>query len=160
MASKPYMRIIESPDGERKLKVSRKFLESLVREVMEEEGEDDKEALSAAENPKDKAGLASAEDMPKKDTAKEEVPDTEDPADDNIEADQDSPSEDDAGGKLADELVGKTIQSMTMEPKSKILPGSVEVVITFNEITDPFRMLISKTGKVSFFFRNSLHNLL
>lgn len=60
---------------------------------------------------------------------------------------------------ISDNVVGKTIQSITMEPTSKLLPGSKELTITFNEITDQFKILITKTGNIKFYFRG-LHNIL
>lgn len=63
------------------------------------------------------------------------------------------------GGKIADEVTGKRIQSITMDPKSKIMPGATELVLTFDEIPDPLRVLIGKTGKVLFYLRG-LHNKL
>lgn len=61
------------------------------------------------------------------------------------------------GGKIASVITGKTVQSITMEPKSKIMPGAQEIVVTFNQITDPLRILIGKTGQVKFYFKG-LHN--
>lgn len=86
--------------------------------------------------------------------APEEVPDEPDPADDDIEGDGDS-----EGGELNDELSGKTIQSMSMEPKSKLVAGATEIVLTFNETTDPLRIIVTKTGVVRFFYRGALHNM-
>lgn len=63
----------------------------------------------------------------------------------------------DGGGEIADELEGKTIQSISMEPKSKIMPGAQEIVINFNETPDAFHVLLTKTGQFKFFFRG-LHN--
>lgn len=78
------------------------------------------------------------------------------PADKEIEKDVDD-KEADAKSKVGDEITGKTIQSVTMEPDSKILPGAQEIVLTFNEITDPLKILLTKSGKVAFYFRG-LHN--
>lgn len=88
-----------------------------------------------------------------------EQPAEEDPADDEL--DDEETGEEDAdevtGGEIADELAGKTVQSITMEPKSKIMPGAQEIVITFSQITDPLRILVSKSGGVKFYFKG-LHN--
>jgi hypothetical protein len=62
-----------------------------------------------------------------------------------------------SGGKISQELVGKSIQSITTDPKSKLMPGAQEIVITFNEVTDPLRILVGKTGMVKFYFKG-LHN--
>lgn len=76
---------------------------------------------------------------------------------------EEEPGEEDAedvtGGKISKELTGKTIQSITMEPESKILPGAQEVTLTFREVPDPLKILITKTGQVKFHFRG-LHNTL
>lgn len=92
----------------------------------------------------------------------QELPVGDDPeADKDLEKDvatddEESPEEV-TGGGIADEITGKTVQSVTMEPKSKTLPGAQELVITFREIPDPLKVLITKTGQVKFFFRG-LHN--
>ena len=64
------------------------------------------------------------------------------------------------GGEIASQVTGKTIQSITMEPKSKILPGAQELTLTFKEIPDPLKVLITKTGMVKFFMKNGIHNKL
>lgn len=153
------MRIIEHPNGRRVVKVSRKYLESLIREAIDED--EDNPARDETEKSREKPSVSTADPSTKNDDEDidgntGEVPDTEDPADDEI----DPGKEDTTHGKLANELVGKTIQSVTMEPKSKLLPGATEIVITFNEITDPLRILIGKTGQARFYFRNALHNLI
>ena len=61
------------------------------------------------------------------------------------------------GGKISSTVVGKTIQSISLEPKSKILPGAKELVITFDQLTDPLRVLITSRGEIKFFFRG-IHN--
>lgn len=90
-----------------------------------------------------------------------EQPEGEDPADDKLEQDaEEDPEEKEAEAKksLSDILDGKSIQSISQEPKSKILPGAQEIVITFNDIPDPLKILVTKSGTVKFFFRNQLHN--
>lgn len=167
------MRIFEGPDG-RKFRVSRSYLREMIEEAIIAEKERDREEEDA---PSVQVSSDGSPDRPRKKDAGaprnmppqsappevEEVPDAEDPADDEIAA-QAGEGDDDAleprSGKLADDLVGKTVQSVTMEPKSKLIPGSQEVVLTFNEITDPLRIIVAKNGKLSFFFRGSLHNLI
>ena len=63
-------------------------------------------------------------------------------------------------GRVQQELEGKSIQSISFEPKSKVLPGAKEVVLTFANSTDPLKILISKSGDVKYFFKNALHNKL
>lgn len=96
--------------------------------------------------------------------AGQELPAAEEPADAELEKDaaEDDGVEDAAevtGGAIADQVAGKTVQSITMEPKSKVMPGAQELVITFSQIPDPLRVLVTKTGEVKFFFKG-LHNTL
>lgn len=94
-----------------------------------------------------------------------ELPVPEDPATDKtLEKDVAAPdevedAEDVTGGKIADEITGKSVQSITMDPKSKTLPGAQEIVITFRDIPDPLKILVTKTGAVKFFFKG-IHNTL
>jgi len=83
-------------------------------------------------------------------------------ADDELATDVATPDEEEdpaeiTGGKISDEIAGKTIQSISMEPKSKLLPGAMEIAMTFREIPDPLKILITKTGQVKFHFK-WLHN--
>jgi hypothetical protein len=73
--------------------------------------------------------------------------------------DQDGDAGEDPSGAVSDELSGKTVQAISIEPKSKILPGSKEVVVTFNETTDSLRILVTGTGEVKFFWKNQLYDL-
>jgi hypothetical protein len=105
---------------------------------------------------------ASAKDAaPTKDAVPNELPVDDEPADAELEKDVNDPEseseEEVTGGKIADKVTGKTIQSISMEPKSKIVPGAKEIVLTFDQITDPLRVLVMKTGEVKFYFRG-LHN--
>jgi hypothetical protein len=84
--------------------------------------------------------------------ADDELEDQPEPEGDDVES-----AEDDAKSDISDELVGKTVQSITMEPKSKLMPGAMEIVLTFDQVTDQFRILIGKSGQVKFYFRG-LHN--
>jgi len=65
----------------------------------------------------------------------------------------------DPSGAINNEISGKTVQSITIEPKSKILPGSKEVTLTFGDTTDTLRILITPTGNVKFFWRGQLADL-
>lgn len=65
----------------------------------------------------------------------------------------------DPTGSIDDAISGKTVQSIAMEPKSKIMPGAKEVVLAFNETTDQLRILIQPSGKVIFSWRNRLHDI-
>lgn len=88
----------------------------------------------------------------------EELPTGEEPADDEL--DQDVSGDEDVGpgeGTVAAELSGKTIESVTLDEESKILPGATEVVLTFREGEDALRLLVTKTGKFKIFYKG-LHN--
>lgn len=156
------------------MKIKRSTLERIIREelaahirslteapaqdapdVVDAEKEDQK-----AKKPDDKK---QAKQPDKQEPKAKELPVADEPeADKDLEKDvADEPGAEDAedvtGGKIADEISGKTIQSVTMEPKSKTLPGAQEIVLTFKEIPDPLKILVTKTGQVKFFFRG-LHN--
>jgi hypothetical protein len=168
------------------MKIKRSVLEKMVREelrnhiqeMMEGPKDDDKGADvvdaedekaagdKKAEKEKDKSAKPQDTRGPKpKETPGVKTP-KELPVEDEPEADPElekdvAGEEEDAdevtGGKIADEITGKTLQSVTMEPKSKTLPGAQEIVLTFREIPDPLKILITKTGQVKFFFKG-LHN--
>lgn len=81
----------------------------------------------------------------------------DDDEDDAIDADGDAAEE--PSGAVNDEVSGKTVQAVTVEPKSKVLPGAKEIVLAFNESTDALRILVTPTGAVKFFWRGQLHDL-
>jgi hypothetical protein len=67
--------------------------------------------------------------------------------------------DDDRSGGLNRELDGKSFQSVSVDPKSKLVPGAKEVVVTFGDTPDPLRIVVTQSGEVKFFFRGSLHDL-
>lgn len=77
--------------------------------------------------------------------------------DDAIDADGDAGE--DPSGAVNNEVAGKVVQAVTIEPNSKVLPGAKEVVISFSDSTDALRILVTATGQVKFFWRNSIHDL-
>lgn len=87
------------------------------------------------------------------------------PADDELEDDAVDPDaeeeeedpEDAAQSDISDDISGKTVQSITMEPKSKMMPGAIEVNIAFKEVPDALKILVTKTGSVKFYWKG-LHN--
>ncbi len=87
----------------------------------------------------------------------EELPTGDEPADDDLEADLGGEETGAEPGTVAAELEKKTVESVSMEEDSKIMPGATEVVFTFRETPDALRLLITKTGKVKVFYRG-LHN--
>lgn len=167
------------------MRVKRSVLEQMVkeelaahlREVMNEGPKDeDDPSADVVDAEKDGQGKEKSKDQkpakPAKDAQAPAQPGGEPkdlPVEDDPEADKDlekdvageKDAEEDAeevtGGKIADQVQGKTIQSVTMEPKSKTLPGAQEIVLTFREIPDPLKILVTKTGMVKFFFKG-LHN--
>lgn len=87
----------------------------------------------------------------------EELPTGDEPADDDLEADfggeEDGPEE----GTVAAELQDLSVDSVSLEEDSKIMPGATEVVFTFRDTPDALRLLITKTGKIKIFYKG-LHN--
>jgi len=92
---------------------------------------------------------------PKSKTAPKDV-DAEQQADDALDGSEDIA--DVTGSKLANQVAGKVIQSLTAKPKSDILPGAQEIVVQFRETPDPLRILVTKMGQVKFFYRGVLTN--
>jgi hypothetical protein len=113
-----------------------------------------KAAGARPEDPRDKKAPGPAKGAP---PPEQEL--DSDPADDEISDDEADGGEEEGGeeSKISKELPGKIIQSITAEPKSKVMPGAMEVVITFNDTPDPFRILIPKSGVPKFFWKG-LHN--
>lgn len=91
--------------------------------------------------------------------AKEKEPEPEVSADDETGPEAEDAAEDEARSDISDELTGKTVQSITMDPKSKLMPGAQEIVITFKEIPDPLRILLTKSGRTAFYYKG-MHNTL
>lgn len=92
---------------------------------------------------------------------------TDEPADNDLEkqavgdkgADEEDPDEEgnEEQEKLSDELVGKTIQSITANPKSKMMPGAMEIVVQFDQVPEPLKILVTKSGQVKYYYKG-LHN--
>ena len=87
----------------------------------------------------------------------EEKPIEDDPADKELDAETSGEEEKDTQKRLGDELVGQTIQSVTTNPKSKMIPGALEIIVSFDQTPDPLKILVTKTGTVKYFYR-TLHN--
>lgn len=88
----------------------------------------------------------------------DDVASAEKDADDAVDSDGDAGEK--PSGAVNSELSGKTVQSITIEPESKILKGAAkEVVLSFNETTDPLRIIVTPTGDVKFFWRGQLHDI-
>jgi hypothetical protein len=83
----------------------------------------------------------------------------EDPADMDLDAllKGDEPPDEEEEGTVAGEIKDKTIEQITVDEDSKIMPGATEIIFVFRENPDAFRILVTKTGKVKYFYRG-LHN--
>lgn len=141
------------------------------------DAEDDNKEKSDREKDNAEKGKRGPGRPPKADPAKDKakpspkVPDDDEPGmeprDDNklddpaggADKDVETAADVGTGGELSKELEGKTIQSIVMEPKSKILPGAQEITISFSQIPEPLRILVTKGGKVVFQHKG-LHNKL
>jgi hypothetical protein len=174
-----------SGDTHMAIKFSKKLLEQIVleelvlhlREQLHEakpgrgtvlDDEDPQEELPGEDDQIPNPGMAPEEDLPSTSAAPEAGDDPGEPADlpageeeadvdlDALEAGEEPPSEEEEG-TVAGEVSGKTIEDITMDDDSKIMPGATEIVLTFRESPDAFRFLITKTGQIKYFFRG-LHN--
>ena len=135
--------------------------------VLDDEPEDD---LPPPEEDIPTAGAAPEEQLPSTSPAPEagddpgeppELPGGEDEAEDDLdalEAGEEPPSEEEEG-TVAGELSGKTIENITVDEDSKVVPGATEVIFTFHESPDALRIMVTKTGKIKYFYRG-LHNSL
>lgn len=108
---------------------------------------------SKAPAPKKGPELPPTEEPPDE---KPEVPDEEDPADEEM---PDDTGDDEQTGGVSDQVIGKTVQALTIEPKSKLLPGAKEIVVSFKETPDPLRILLTPTGQVKFVYRGKLSDI-
>lgn len=124
---------------------------------------DDKKAKDEPKKEPKKSAAPPADDAGAEPPDPSALPAPEEPADDELEkqaadaTDGEEEADEVTGGKIADQLTGKTVQSISMEPKSKLLPGAQEIVVTFDQIPDPLRILVNKSGQVKFYFKG-LHN--
>lgn len=140
------------------MKIKKSFLETLIREelALHINGLTEAGKEQNSKKPEDKKAQKSA------DADAKEVPDIKDPADDELAADKEADDEEIDTKKaksISKEIVGQQIQSITYSPKSLLLPGAKEIVITFDKIPDQFKILITKTGEIRYFFRG-IHNQL
>lgn len=118
-----------------------------------------------AERPEDESEPDEPEGDPEgsDDNASGDAAGASDDAEDALDPEGDAAE--DPTGAVNNEIAGKVIQAVTIEPQSKILPGAKEVVITFGDSSDALRILISKAGHdeegppVKFFWRGHLHDL-
>jgi hypothetical protein len=118
----------------------------------------DQEAPKAKPAPKsDKVPADAAPDEEEPEGEPEEVPTGDDPADDEIAADASGEDEEQTGGAISDELVGKTVQSISYEPDSKMMPGAREITIQFEQQPHPLKILIGKSGMIRYVYKGGVH---
>ena len=113
-------------------------------------------------NPKDRAPKKGPiQPEPDLSSDAEPEPSSEDQAADERDAlDVRGDAGDDPTGRINDAVSGKTVQSVTLEPKSKQVPGAKEVVLSWNETTDELRIaFMPVSGKISFIWRGKTHDL-
>lgn len=127
-----------------------------------EKDNDNVDPSSQAGNKAPKVG-AKAPDAPvdsgDTDVPDEEVPVGDDPADDDLEAQVDDEDEPE-GGDISDDIVGKQVQSISSVDDSEMMPGAKEVVIQFEGVPNPLRILIGKSGTVKYHYKGRLFNSL
>ncbi len=100
-------------------------------EVVDAQSDDAKDGKSK-EDPKKKVPAPKKEAEPKKET-----PPKKEPEEDKSGEEEEDDEKEEAKSKISEELVGKTVQSISSEPKSKIL--------------------VTRSGKVAYYFKG-LHN--
>lgn len=97
-------------------------------------------------------------DLPGDDEMADDNVDAEEDEEDALDADGDA-DEDGAAGEINDAISGLSVQSLTIEPESLLLPGSKEVVLTFNDTPDVLRILVDQVGNVVFSWNGQLHDI-
>lgn len=115
-----------------------------------------------AQKPEPKADLEEPEKEPKQEKPPV-LPAEDQPADADLEKQADDPvgaedPEEDSGSQMSKEIEGKSVQSIVLEPKSKIVPGNKEIVLSFTQTPDPLRILVSPQGEIKFFYKSQIHN--
>lgn len=106
-------------------------------------------AKSGKPEPKDDPEL---DDEPDKKTksAEEDLEDAEDnPEEDDSEEEKTSPKT----VKVSRDVPGKKIQSITAEPKSKVIPGAQEVIISFDEDPEALRIIVTPKGTIRYVYK-------
>src|SRR5579863_6034266 len=150
--------------------------EAVLRRIIELKDEDREEPPQGADpDPVEKGDPESEVELPRDNPPQrdddspppEEQPPPEEPGedaedqadqnrDDAIDADGDAGQE---PGRINHDLEGKSVQSISVEEDSKILPGAKEVILAFAQGTEPLRILCTPTGRVSFFWRNQMFDM-
>ncbi len=95
----------------------------------------------------------------------EKAPDSDDPKDDEPGPDQedaldlDGTAAEEGSGEVNKFVSGKSVQSVTVEDQSKVLPGAKEVILSFDQTSDALRILVTPTGRVVFLFKGQMHDI-
>lgn len=129
--------------------------EEAAKRLREAPEDDEGEESAPKKDPKGAGKEPPKEKSPKKDgpAPKKEPPKEKSPKKPETGPEVQDDDEQEAKSKISSELVGKTVQSITMEPKSQVIPGGQEVVLTFDQTTDPLRIIVTKSGQVAFYYR-------
>jgi hypothetical protein len=97
----------------------------------------------------DAGELPGDDEMAADDAGAEE--DEADALDSDGDADQDG-----ASGEINDQISGRTVQSISLEPESDLVPGSREIVLTFSDSPDVLRMMVDDVGNIVFSWNGKL----
>lgn len=117
------------------------------------------------EKPELGAGDAPGDKLPDPDADQAEIDgqpvgDGEQAAHDERDAlDLDGDAGTEPSGEINDAISGKTVQSVSVEDKSQLLPGATQITLTFNETTDSLAILVTKSGDVKFAYKNQIHDV-
>ena len=98
-----------------------------------------------------------------------ELPGDEEMAADNADADADemdaidpegdAGTEEDVDSPVNDQVAGRTVESITLEPESQLLPGAREIVLTFGDSPDVLRILVDDVGNIVFNLNGQNHDI-
>ncbi len=61
---------------------------------------------------------------------------------------------DSKGNGIGDQITGMTVLSFTMDPRSKTVPGALELTLQFKENPQPLKIFV--VGKIKFLYKGSL----
>lgn len=158
-------------------RIVREELHSVIKEMYEakDEDEDKKQDVKSAESDNDavEPPAAGPDVAPSvgddsgtitpgdSDIPDEDVPAGDDPSDTELSQDVEDPKDGEPEkSDISKDIEGRSIQSITLEPESKLMPGAKEIVIQFEDSPQPLRVLIGRSGAVKYHFKGSVHNSL
>lgn len=76
---------------------------------------------------------------------------------DALDADGDA-GQDAASGAINDQIAGRTVKSIALEPDSDLIPGSREIVLSFSDSPDILRVLVDDVGNIVFSWNGDLYD--